>query len=276
VFDYVYERDSNYQSENFQPENYGKGVLLDEFYTNNIIDKEDVKKLVTDKYCGNTAQTITFAKPRKKNGIYAIVMNSNRFFYDRFYREIDTFCFWYNCHKPIKGRYAEFPKVNLKNDYCSDGDSKDERFFCSNDCKRKHCDALSPLSEGEFQEKQSGMNGSIYGYIYLIYNKSDNTYYIGQTRFLPFFRWQEHAKSGLKGDIKDLSFSVITEVARNYKQPEDYNQQYLNSIEAWWIEKYKEEGFQVKNISNPKITIDYLQQSFDEMIAKQSQLSLIS
>jgi len=91
------------------------------------------------------------------------------------------------------------------------------------------------------------------------------------------FLWvQEHVRSGTKGDIKDLCFSVLTEVMKNNEQTEAYNQKYLNSIEAWWIAKYQEEGYKVKNVTNPKITIEYLQQRFDEMIAKHSQLSLIS
>ncbi len=270
VFDYVFERDSNYENESF-----GKGVLLDEYYLKDAdLTREEAKKIVKDRCAGTTEKHLYFTKPKNKDGIYAIVMDSNRFFYDRHYREIDTYCFWHQCHKPIKGRYADFPKVTLKNDYCSDGDSKDERFFCSNDCKRKHYDALSPLSEGEFQEKQEGMDGAVYGYIYLIYNKADNTYYVGQTRFMPFFRWQEHVKNKSKGDIKDLTFSVLTEVPKNNSQSDAYNQQYLNSIEAWWIAKYQEEGYQIKNITNPKITIGYLQQRYDEMIKRTLQLPM--
>ena len=270
VFDYVFERDSNYENESF-----GKGVLLDEFYLKGTdLTREQAKQEARNRYTGDTAKTLAFAKPKKKDGIYAIVMDSEKFFCDRFCREIDTFCFWHECHKPIKGKMAEFPKISQDDRYV-DNNEENERFFCSYECKHKHYNALNPFVEGEFQEKEAGQNGDIFGYIYLIYNRVQNTYYIGQTRFMPFFRWQEHVKSGQKGDIKDLSFSVLTEVVCNRIKSNEENQTYLNNIEAWWIAKYKEEGHEIFNISNPKITLDYLKNSFDEMVKKNCQLNLL-
>ncbi len=266
VFDYVYERDSNYDSESLS---FGKGVLLDEFYLKGEnIDRESVKQEVKSRYVGKTASTISFAKPKNKDGIYAIVMDSSKYFYDRFYLEIDTFCFWHTCHKQIIGKMTDFPKVTLENgEYI---------FFCSYDCKSHYYNAISPTSEGEFQEKEEGCNGSVFGYIYLIYNRLENQYYVGQTRYMPFFRWQEHIKAGGKGDIKDLVFSVLTEVTRHTGITDEQNQQYLNCIEAWWIAKYQEEGHKVFNISNPKITITYLRDRFDEMIKRNKQLNLFN
>jgi hypothetical protein len=151
---------------------------------------------------------------------------------------------------------------------------KDSRHFCSYECKRQATRSLNPLSEGEFQIKEEGRSGDIFGYIYLIYNRIENVYYIGQTRFMPFFRWQEHIKSGKKGDICDLSFSVLTEVARERGKSDEYNQSYLNSIEAWWIAKYQEENHKVMNITNPKITVQYLKDRFNEMVSKNQQLKM--
>ncbi|MDQ7094188.1 hypothetical protein REC12_11365 [Desulfosporosinus sp. PR] len=266
VFDYIHNRDSNYESES-----YGKGVMLDEFYLKDVIGGRDaVKQFVKERYSGQSSASISFAKPRNKNGMYAIVMESNQFFYDRFYTVLDTFCFWHNCHKPIKGKISEFPKS-----YIGEEDSQDKFVhFCSYECKQHFDNSVNPWNEGEFQEKEEGENGNIYGYIYLIYNRAEDTYYIGQTRFMPFFRWQEHVKCGGKGDIKDLTFSVLTEVSRNKNLNEISNQEYLNSIEAWWIAKFKEEGNKVFNIANPKITIEYLKKRFDEMVSKNRQLSL--
>ncbi len=269
LFDYVYARDSNYENES-----YGKGVLLDEYYLKDVdLSREETKKIVKDRCDGYLSNDLSFAKPKKRDGIYAIVIESSKFFFDRFYREINTFCFWHNCHKAIKGRYSDYPRTNLGYRNLTDK-AEDERFFCSHECQHEFFKSLSPFSEGEFQEKEAGMNGSVFGYIYLIYNRVENTYYIGQTRFMPFFRWQEHIKNKSKGDIKDLTFSVLTEVPKNNSQSDAYNQQYLNSIEAWWISKYQEEGYQVKNITNPKITIEYLQQKYDEMIKRTLQLPI--
>lgn len=253
---------------------YDKGTLLDEFYLKGeTLTREEAKQETKEKYSGKTARELLFAKPKKQtDGVYAIVMDSNKFFYDRFYLEIDTFCFWHNCHKPIKGMMRDFPRFNIDNKYDIDGNCGNIVYFCSYDCKRHYYNSLR--FEGEFQEKEAGQDGDIFGYIYHIYNRVENIHYIGQTRYMPFFRWQEHVKAGEKGRIEDLVFDTITEVRRNNRQSDDQNQQYLNSIEAWWIAKFKEEGYEVFNISNPKITVEYLKDRFNEMVAQQKRLDL--
>lgn len=253
VFDYKYERDGS-----------EKGTLLDEFYYKDIDSLEEVKQKVREKYFGNTAAGLKFAKPRKKDGVYAIVMESDQFFYDRFYKEIDTYCFM--CHKPIKGKAKFFPKCNLEDR---------EVYFCCYDCKREFGWVTNPLAEGEYQVKEEGGNGDIFGYVYLIYNRLEDIYYVGQTRYMPFFRWQEHVKAGGKGDLDNLVFSVLAEVRYNKKAGLDENQQYLNSIEAWWINKFNEEGYKTFNATKPRITIADLKEKFDDMVARQKQLSLI-
>ncbi len=263
VFEYNYKRDIG-----------EKGIMLDEYYLKDIENKEAAKADVKKKYVGNTAAKIQFAKPRRKDGIYAIIMESNKFFYDRFYLEIDTYCFY--CHKKINGKASEFPKLNLSNDCFSKIDlevNKNTAYFCSYECKRSLNSHMR--YEGEFQEKEAGCDGSVFGYIYLMYNRPENKYYVGQTRYLPFFRWQEHIKAGEKGAITDITFTVITEVRRNRSLNESANQENLNNIEAWWIAKYKEEEHEVFNISNPKLTLEDYKKRFSEMVSKERQLSLI-
>jgi hypothetical protein len=110
----------------------------------------------------------------------------------------------------------------------------------------------------------SGRNGGVYGYIYHIYNRITNMHYIGQTVYMPFFRWQEHVKSGLKGNITDLTFETITEVRVK-------SQEYLNNIEAWWIQKYIHEYGcdMVMNITVPKLTMEDLIKEFDMQVIGQ-------
>ena len=82
-------------------------------------------------------------------------------------------------------------------------------------------------------------------------------------------------KAGGKGDLDNLVFSVLAEVRYNKKAGLDENQQYLNSIEAWWINKFNEEGYKTFNATKPRITIADLKEKFDDMVARQKQLSLI-
>ena len=93
-------------------------------------------------------------------------------------------------------------------------------------------------------------------------------HYIGQTTYMPFFRWQEHVKSGLKGNICDLVFDTITEVRVK-------SQEYLNSIEAWWIQKYIEDygRDRVMNLTVPRITIEDLAREYSEILAGQLSLT---
>lgn len=227
-----------------------KGTLLEEYY----LCGEEMTRDIAKQEVKQRSSIDKFAKPRKNDGIYALVMDSNKFFYDRFNVEIDTLCF--NCYKPIKGKLKDFPNIT--------GENGERYCFCSYDCRRKTEHRLhSP--EGEFQEREDcTTNGGVYGYIYHIYNRKTNMHYVGQTIYMPFFRWQEHVKSELKGDICDLVFETITEVRVK-------SQEYLNSIEAWWIRKYIEDYGRdnVMNITVPKITIEELAREYSEMIAGQ-------
>lgn len=231
-----------------------KGTLLDEYYLcGEDMTRENVKKAVKEK-----SGVDKFAKPRKNEGVYALIMDSNQFFYDRFNTDIDTVCF--NCHKPINGKLKDFPYI------VSQTDKPEEKYcFCSWDCKRETLNKINPYSEGDWQEREDyKTNGGVYGYIYHIYNRKNNMHYIGQTIYMPFFRWQEHAKQGIKGEITDLSFEVVTEVRVK-------SQEYLNNIEAWWIRKFIEQygKDRVMNITVPKITMEDLQREYAKIVGGQ-------
>lgn len=232
-----------------------KGVLLDEYYLcGEELTREQAKQTVKEK-----SGIEKFAKPRKTDGVYALVMESNQFFYDRFNAEVDTICF--NCHAPIRGKMKDFPNTTSK--------SGEKYFFCCWDCKREMFNKINPYNEGEWQAKEGyEENGGVYGYIYHIYNRKNNMHYIGQTIFMPFFRWQEHAKQHIKGDITDLIFETITEVRVK-------SQEYLNNIEAWWIRKFIDEYGKenVMNVSIPKITMEDLRREYAKIVGGQMKLN---
>lgn len=226
-----------------------KGTLLDEYYLcGEEMTRDDAKEAVKNKSCVSK-----FAKPRKNDGIYGIVMDSSKFYYDRFNVEVDALCF--NCGKHIIGKLKDFPYMEHEGEkYC----------FCDWDCKSQVIRKISG-SEGEFQEREDyKSNGGTFGYIYHIYNRKTNMHYVGQTIYMPFFRWQEHVKSGLKGDICDLVFETITEVRVK-------SQEYLNNVEAWWIRKYIEDYGRknVINVTVPKITIEYLISEYSKIVSGQ-------
>ena len=131
-----------------------KGTLLDEYYlSGESLSRDEAKAEVTKR-----SNVEKFAKPRKKGGVYAIVMESSEYYYDRFTREVDTICFC--CHSPVKGKAIDFPKMAFEDEMY---------YFCSYECRRKTNQMLSS-SEGEFQEREDyRTNGGVYGYIYHIY-----------------------------------------------------------------------------------------------------------
>lgn len=259
VYDYNFERDSS-----------EKGTLLDEFYLKDIYEgRNEVKEVISKKYDTDFIKNLKYAKPRKKDGVYSIVMESSKFFYDRFMFNIDTLCF--NCYKNIKGKAVEFPKKDLRSMdlfFSSELDLTDlenTAYFCNSECKSSHIMKLKNV-EGDFQIREEDPNRDIFGYIYEIYNREEDKYYVGQTKYMPFFRWQDHVKDGSKGDLCALSFSVITSINKSYQPSED--QKYMNSIESWWIQKYVAEGKSVFNIVIPTITIEDLKSKFLSMIEK--------
>lgn len=240
-----------------------KGTMLDEYYLcGDNLSREDCKNQVKEK-----SKVNCFAKPKKgKSGIYAIVMDSEKFFYDRFTTTLDTYCF--NCGKPIKGSIKDFPKFtplyyderfDTKEEDNLEYDKEQDYYFCSYDCKYETTNKLKGY-EGEWQSRNGYEQSGVYGYIYHIYNRIENKHYIGQTKYMPFFRWQEHAKANVKGDVCDLVFETICKTTVN-------SQEYLNSIEAWWIQRFIDDYGKdnVFNLTNPKITVSHLIEQYNNM-----------
>ncbi|CAM3317991.1 hypothetical protein HP548_12390 [Paenibacillus taichungensis] len=166
VFDYKFERDQS-----------DKGVMLDEFYTKELTDRESVKQLVKDRYCKSTGEKIGFAKPKKeKSGMYAIIMESDLFFYNRFYATINTPCFV--CLGNIVGKASTFPKAYIgpRMGYQPGDDVFMDltitAYFCSSECQQNYY-RIKSNQEGEFQFREEGDQGAVYGYVYLIYNRSE-------------------------------------------------------------------------------------------------------
>lgn len=255
IFDYNYERDGS-----------SKGTKLDEFYLKNIEDREKIKNIIKNKCNTLKLNDIYFRRPKKKNVVYAIILDSTEFFYNRFCNEIDTFCFF--CHKKIKGKEMYF-----KNKVLSDEDDHHNKkvYFCDYDCLSRFKDAIyySKL-EGEFQQKAKQHN-NILGYIYHIYNRVEDKHYIGQTMYMPFFRWQEHIKNGDKGNICDMIFDVITEIYHNNKKTTEENKRYINNIEAWWINKFKQDGCRVFNIKIPKVkALKDFEEKFNQLLLEET------
>jgi hypothetical protein len=124
--------------------------------------------------------------------------------------------------------------------------------FCSKRCKLDHILDITDMLEKEtldmhqgdkdfppdtFITKETFMNIdniSRGGYIYKISKKSTEEFYVGQTIYVPIFRWGQHLLTERFNiqNIDDYVFEIL-EVVKNKKL--------LNQREAYWIKKCREE-----------------------------------
>ena len=104
--------------------------------------------------------------------------------------------------------------------------------FCSYECKahfitkeRSKCLADGLVDES-FITREDFKRDDIAGYIYKISKKSTGEFYIGQTIYLPIFRWGQHLKTD-RFDIRgllDYQFEVIeiVPITENILEREKY------------------------------------------------------
>lgn len=265
IYDYDIHRDGN-----------DEGVLMDNFFVKGKTIS-DCHQAMAKKYPLSFCKKIysdkkSLLESNATKGLYMAISVIDESIYNHETAEIDDICFY--CHTPIKGKESSFPKENIslidEDDY--DFDEDEEMItvhFCSHECKQNYLHDLNPDDTPKTLKRTTDSSGKIFGYIYHIYNRAQNTHYIGQTKFLPFFRWQEHVKSLKKGQLKDLEFSVIAEipVCENAKQ-------LLNDTETWWINKYRDEGYNTFNIVEPKVSKRTFKEKYDAMVSEYKQESL--
>ena len=97
IFDYKKDDELKANTDEFVWGSF-KGTMLDEYYLcGEDMTREQAKEEVKDK-----SGVKKFAKPRKGDGIYAIIMDSTKYYYERFTVEVDTKCFC--CLKPVVGK----------------------------------------------------------------------------------------------------------------------------------------------------------------------------
>lgn len=129
--------------------------------------------------------------------------------------------------------------------YLVDEEEIENMTFCSELCRAKKEKEIT--DEYESFIKENNIVSDLYvskhqiskndGYIYLITKKSTGEFYIGQTKYVPMFRWIQHLKTERfkLENILDFRYEVL-EVIPNYV-PE-----LLNERESYWINKKRDEN----------------------------------
>lgn len=128
--------------------------------------------------------------------------------------------------------------------------------FCSSTCLEKKAKELANLFNKRLEElgeasdewivKQDFVSLSSSGYIYKITKRSTGEQYVGQSTYVPMFRWMQHLRTD-RFPIKKLDDYIfeIVEVVNDLDE--------LNNKEAYWINKCKNElGDKCLNKQIPK------------------------
>lgn len=112
--------------------------------------------------------------------------------------------------------------------------------FCGRRCMdlfiEEESKRIMPDDDAEFYiNRDMFTNNSIVGYIYKITKKSTDEFYIGQTKYVPIYRWGQHLLTDRFNinDILDYQFETIKVVHQGEN---------INEIEKYYIQKYYNEN----------------------------------
>lgn len=200
--------------------------------------REHFKELIKEEYGNN----IAFRNTKKLNvgDLYCIIIGEHCYNTERYFNRIEYTCACCGCK--VVGYINNSERLEnweIKNHLCNQVDKYGDLRFCSYKCKdhfitkeRQKCLADGLVDES-FITREDFKRDDIEGYIYKISKKSTGEFYIGQTKYLPIFRWGQHLKTDrfdMRG-ILDYQFEVIeiVPITENILEREKYYiQKYYN------------------------------------------------
>lgn len=221
--------------------------------------REHFKEIMREMY---EPKKIHFAKSRKLDvaDIYVVIISENCYNTSQYFIVNDYKCS--HCGKEFKSNVKLLKKFNdnwrlssiCKSLYLQQEEDLKEMVFCCETCRNRKLKNLieeyekyvedNNLVPEKFIGRESFNNDN--GYIYIITKKSTNEFYVGQTIYVPIFRWGQHLlteRFQLK-NIEDYKFEVL-EVVKDVAK--------LNEREAYWINKKRNENPELSlNIMIPK------------------------
>ena len=196
--------------------------------------REQFKDLIKAEYGDDIA--FAYRKSKLKPGdLYCIIIGEHCYDTERYFNKITFTC---DCCGTTVTTYIKrpicFEDWTIRNILYGIEEYKDKR-FCSDKCKQLYLDRerhkLCPDEEREFfVSRDMFTEANIAGYIYKISKQSTGEFYVGQTIYVPIFRWGQHLKTE-RFDIKnilDYQFEVIEIV------PKGEN---ILEREKYWIQK---------------------------------------
>lgn len=193
--------------------------------------REHFKELIKEEYGDN----IVFrnSKKLKAGDLYCIIIGEHCYNTERYFNRIEYTCACCCCK--VVGYIHNSTRLEnweIKDKLCNQVDKYGDLRFCSYKCKehfitkeRQKCLADGLVDES-FITREDFKSNDIEGYIYKISKKSTGEFYIGQTKYLPIFRWGQHLKTDRFhwSDILDYQFEVIeiVPITENILEREKY------------------------------------------------------
>lgn len=201
--------------------------------------RDHFKELIKHEY----GENIAFRNTNKLNvgDLYCIIIAEHCYNAEIYFNRIEYTCACCGCKVVgFINKSERLDNYEIKNELCNQLDKYGDLRFCSYKCKnnfieKEHRKLLANgLVDESFISRQDFKRDDISGYIYKISKKSTGEFYIGQTIYLPIFRWGQHLKTerfNLNG-ILDYQFEVIEIV------PTTEN---ILEREKYYIQKYFKE-----------------------------------
>ena len=209
--------------------------------------REQFKEIIKSEYGNSIA--FSYRKGKLKAGdLYCVIIGEHCYDTERYFNKVTFTC---DCCGATVTTYIKrpicFDDYYIRTCFFNIQDYKQKR-FCSERCKTEYMQRerqiLKPDEEQEFWvTRDMFTEANTAGYIYKISKKSTGEFYVGQTIYVPIFRWGQHLKTerfDIKG-ILDYQFEVIEIV------PKGEN---ILEREKYWIQKmYLENPEKSLNIS---------------------------
>ena len=222
--------------------------------------RKHFKEIMQEMY---SPKKVHFANSRKLNDsdIYINIISENCYNTEQYFIVNDYECAC--CKKSFKSNEKLVHKFlnnwNLKMAckelYLEQEKELESMVFCTNSCRNKKTSDLlneykeyatqNDLLQDNFISKET-FSKNADGYIYMITKKSTNEFYVGQSKYVPIFRWGQHLLTDRfkLENIEDYKFEVLEKVS---------DIKLINEREAYWINKKRNENPELSlNIMIPK------------------------
>ena len=230
---------------------YRREILMDCV----VCDSRDhFKSIMRDRF--GEKLTFRYSNKLKPGDLYCIIIGEHCFNTERYFNKIEYVCS--ECGAKVttflnSGNIISMSDHDIKyrflgNSISSSGIPYSELKFCSNKCLTRYIDAevskIKHAGEGEFfVTRDAFTQNNTNGYVYKITKKSSGEFYVGQTQYVPMFRWAQHLKTPRFdiASLTDYEFEVIEIVPKG---------QNLLDRETYWIQEcYRQNPEKSLNIS---------------------------